>query len=135
VYVIFNSRNGKLYVGWTNNPKERWRKHRKNAALKMQYFLYRAMVKEISNFEFKIISQHHNEVEAMLAERYWISFFKSNDDRFGYNMTEGGEGCVIRGRPSPMKGRKGKQNAIFGKRQTIESIKLRVETRMQIYNQ
>lgn len=76
VYVIFNTRNGKLYVGWTNNPTERWRKHRKNAGLKMPYYLYRAMAKEPEAFEFKVIATYLNESEAMNAEKYWIKFFK-----------------------------------------------------------
>ena len=127
VYVIFNTRNGKIYVGWTNNPQERWRKHRKNAALKMPYFLYRAMTKEPDAFEFKVISTHASESEAMLAERYWVSFFVSSDDQRGYNMTEGGEGCILRGSQHPMFGRPG---PMLGKRQTPESIKHRVRTRL-----
>lgn len=128
VYTIFNTRNGKLYVGWTNNPQERWRKHRKNAGLRMPYFLYRAMAKEPEAFEFKVLATYASETEAMQAERYWVSYFRSNDDRFGYNMTEGGEGCVIRGRRSYWYGRPG---PMLGKRQTPDSIRSRVETRMQ----
>lgn len=99
VYHIFNVKNGKIYVGWTTNPKERWRKHRKNAVLNLDYYLYRAMRREPGTFEFKVIASYASDDEAMLAEKYWITFFKSNDDRFGYNMTEGGEGCVMRGPP------------------------------------
>lgn len=107
-----------MYVGWTTNPEKRWRKHRKNAVLGMNFYLYRAMRLDPEVFEFKVIAMYSSESEAMSAEKYWIAFFKSNDDRFGYNMTEGGEGCVIRGSSAPMYGRKGPLSPSFGKHQS-----------------
>lgn len=137
VYVIFNARNGKIYVGWTSNPKERWRKHKKNALNNLQYYLYRAMSKELDTFEFKIIATYFNEVEAMMAEKYWIEFFRSNQDVFGYNMTEGGEGCVRRGEKNPMFGRRGCLSPNFGRRfktspETIQKLKSTFEEKFRI---
>lgn len=116
VYQIFNTRNGKRYVGWTKNPKERWRKHRKNALLGQHLFIYRALRKDINAFEFNVIGEFLNEEEAKTAERYWIAFFDSANENFGYNMTSGGEGCVMKGEKNPMFGKRGKNHPASKKR-------------------
>lgn len=125
-YTILNVRNGKIYVGWTVNPQERWRKHQRNAKLKLRFHLYRALAIEPSNFEYSIMSIHYSETEAMSAEQYWISYFKSNDDQYGYNMTEGGEGCIRRGKDHHWFGKRGKLSHNWGRKQhqnTRDAIK------------
>ena len=97
----------------------------------MPYFLYRAMRKESSVFEFKVISNHFNESEAMRAERYWIRYFDSNTDKLGYNMTIGGEGCVIYGRRSWNKGLTFRQMNRKVSKASEEAIRNRVAARMQ----
>lgn len=43
------------------------------------------------NFKIDLIEQCKEETENE-REIYWISFYKSNDKEFGYNMTKGGDG-------------------------------------------
>lgn len=96
IYTIFNKANGKIYVGKTSNPNARWRKHiyaSENKHGEKQFYFHRALKKYgINSFTFSILQIFNNEKDSFDAERYWIKYFKSNINTFGYNLTEGGEG-------------------------------------------
>lgn len=98
----------------------------------MQYFLYRAIAKEPNVFEFTVVATHHSEQEAMQAEKYWIRFYQSTNDRFGYNMTEGGEGCVLRGSKNPMFGRSGRR---LGTRHTEDTKRRMRESQSSLHKE
>ena len=90
IYKITNLINNKIYIGQTNNPKRRWQEH-KNLGYdtKGTKLLYRAIEKYgKDNFAFEIIEgpiDNYNEKEI-----YWISYYKSTDKKFGYNILLGG---------------------------------------------
>ncbi len=44
-----------------------------------------------SNFKIEIIEKIQNN-KLNQQEKYWIAFYESNNSKYGYNMTEGGEG-------------------------------------------
>lgn len=101
--MIFNLKNGKIYIG-KSNSKGRWKTHLNTArsgpkVYKASYSLIHKAIRKYGedNFEFRII-QYINDADAAAAERYWISFYKTNvgkfGNEFGYNLTEGGEGWL-----------------------------------------
>ena len=90
VYSHTNLINGKIYIGLTSmKPEERWKNgagyhigtHFRNAIDKYGW----------DNFRHDIIKDNLTKEEAADLEIYYISFYNSNDRRFGYNMSSGGE--------------------------------------------
>ena len=90
IYVIKNDVNNKLYVGKTvTTLLNRWH-HHKDAYLREDWHLYRAMRKYgIEHFWIEELEQCENDI---IDERecYWINKLDSYNN--GYNMTIGGEG-------------------------------------------
>lgn len=97
IYVMHNISNNKIYVGKSHDPQTRWLKHLKVSKHKRnveKFYIHRAISKYgIVNFTFTTIQSFKNEPDSLLAEKYWIKYFNSNTKNFGYNLTEGGEGC------------------------------------------
>lgn len=97
IYTIFNSINGKIYVGKTKDPQKRFDKHLKVASYSRaaeKFVVHKAIEKYgKDNFIFSILQIFNNEDGCSSAEKYWIAYFNSNKKEFGYNLTEGGEGC------------------------------------------
>lgn len=93
VYALFNTQNGKFYVGKANNCHDRWSRHlrsAKNGSLQAIHCALRKYGKD--SFQWHVLQELSSEQEALLAEQYWISFFRSKDKEFGYNLTAGGAG-------------------------------------------
>lgn len=107
IYKITNRINNKIYIGQSNNVKNRWNEHKRLGSLdstkRKKYHnskLYNAINKYgIENFVFEIIEgpiSNYNE-----REKYWIQYYKS--DINGYNITSGGEDPpILKGDNSPM---------------------------------
>ncbi len=92
VYLVINSQNGKFYVGQTSQSLEdRWAQHLRDASLGSIFHLHNAIRKwKPKSFEITVLRTCHTREETDTLEKLCISLFKSNDRRFGYNMTEGG---------------------------------------------
>lgn len=101
IYKITNDVNGKIYIGQAVNIASRWGEHiyrpfNENDETYDSH-LYRAIRKYgIDAFSFSIVEQCKKE---KLDERevFWISFYQSNNKKFGYNLTAGGNGAKARG--------------------------------------
>lgn len=92
VYKCTNLINGKIYIGKTNNFEFRRKQHLRNIKKYCTYF-YNAINKYgKNNFYWDILNNVETDKEAFELEKFWIKYFKSNDSKFGYNMTNGGEG-------------------------------------------
>lgn len=92
IYVITNTINGMKYVGQTNNPYSRWKRHistAKNKSCTFKSYLYSAMEKYgIINFTFEVIEICSlNLVNE--REIFWIQKLNTNVP-YGYNITKGG---------------------------------------------
>lgn len=92
-YKIYKhtSPNGKCYIGITKQElTERWRGgdgYRNCTAF------YRAIEKYgWDNIEHEVIDRATTLKQANEKERFYISEYKSNDKRYGYNCTDGGDG-------------------------------------------
>lgn len=90
VYIHTNKRDGKKYIGITcQSPNRRWRNG--NGYYENQHF-YRAICKDgWENFTHEIVSAGLTKEEACVLEKKLISLYKSNDGRYGYNKSYGGE--------------------------------------------
>jgi group I intron endonuclease len=94
IYTVTNTKNNKVYVGFTKNPVSRWRTHRtKFGSGSTNKVLYLAIRKYgIETFEFKIIYSSDNKQHTKnIMESHYIDSFGSMVPN-GYNMTNGGDG-------------------------------------------
>lgn len=92
IYKITNIVNNKCYIGQSNNVEKRIQQHKDmlnnnchNAHLQASYNKY-----GIENFTFELIEECPVS-DLCKRERYWISFYRSNESEYGYNLTSGGE--------------------------------------------
>jgi group I intron endonuclease len=90
VYCHINKENGKKYVGITcNNVKRRWANGYGYAHCTL---FFRAIKKYgWDGFLHEILESGLSKDEAQVKERMYISIYKSNNPKFGYNLTSGGE--------------------------------------------
>lgn len=91
IYLLTNKLNNKKYVGVTNDFNGRMRGHK---GCYQDTHLSRAIVKHgWENFDKEIIFQSLDKDFAYKeAESLFIKEFNSKDPKFGYNLTDGGEG-------------------------------------------
>lgn len=88
IYIIKNKCNNKVYIGQTNNPKQRWMQHISNSKTKNVFSLIDLAIEEIgvNNFFMEILEETENYDE---RERFWISRYNSTNPN-GYNISIGG---------------------------------------------
>ena len=103
IYVHRNKANNKAYIGITyRNPQERWGKNGRCYTKNNQPVFYNAIQKYgWDNFEHIIWEENLTEKEAKEWEIRLIALFRTNCRRYknpecGYNMTDGGDGCLGR---------------------------------------
>ena len=95
IYMHKNKINGKIYIGQTcQKPEYRWRKEGKGYE---QCPLFYAAIQKYGwdNFEHIIISTGLSAEEANLKEQELISFYKTTQKEFGYNLQKGGNNRTI----------------------------------------
>lgn len=89
--------NNKKYVGLTTKEdvKRRWQN---GYGYKTQKLMYRAILKCGWENIKHTVYQCDTEKEMKYLERYLIAYYHSNEPKYGYNITEGGEGVLGFGR-------------------------------------
>lgn len=95
LYIHTNKINGKRYIGITKqDPERRWGVN--GSHYKESPHLYSAIQKYgWDNFEHEIVHSGMTRDDACLLEKHYISHFKSQDRRYGYNSFEGGSAPTI----------------------------------------
>ncbi len=93
VYLITNKVTDKVYVGQTVEPLyTRWRKHKSQALCGRPTRIGKAIRKygehcfEIQPLCFPVSKNSLNNLE-----RIWITLLRSSNEKYGYNITDGGE--------------------------------------------
>lgn len=100
IYKATNKANGKIYIGQTIRSLE-YRKSQhfrdaKNNKRRTVYFHNAIYKYGEENFEFEIIDTAEIQEELDQKEIYWIKFYKSNKEEFGYNLDSGGKSGGIK---------------------------------------
>lgn len=100
IYKITNSLNNKIYIGRTKNPAYRKRQHLSiglNPERSSRSQKIHLAIKEIGheNFTFEVFEKWDNYYIACERELYWINFYHSDDDNFGYNDKIGPSGTPV----------------------------------------
>ena len=92
-YTVYKltSPSDKVYIGITSRSvKDRWSNGK---GYKQCPAIYNAIQKYgWGNFKKEILFEDMSEIEAKNFETMMIRSFQSNDARYGYNLTEGGDG-------------------------------------------
>lgn len=91
IYIIRNTVNSKVYIGQTKvSIKLRFQNHLSAARCGKDYVIGKAIRKYGEDKFYIELLEECLASELNQREIYWISFFKSTDNRFGYNMSKGG---------------------------------------------
>lgn len=123
IYKITNIENDKIYIGKTvKDIFIRFMEHVKGSENSNTH-LSNALLRYGRNaFEAEEICICHSNNELNEKERFFIKKYNANENKFGYNHTEGGDG-----------GGAGKYNSFFGKRHVLASIKKMCEKKKGKY--
>ena len=93
IYCFYNTINGKVYIGQANNIGYRIQCHLAN--LDDGLYFHNSLKKYgYDNFKLYLLERflYINKDEQNKSEIYFVSKFKSDNPKFGYNLTKGGEG-------------------------------------------
>jgi len=99
IYKITNTVNNKIYIGRTKVPSYRKRQHLSfgiNPISSKVQKIHKA-INELghNNFTFEVFEKVDNYYESCEKELYWINFYNSCDDTYGYNEKSGSTHTVI----------------------------------------
>ena len=95
IYLIYNLNEYKVYVGKTEKTLEkRWRQHKSAARVgKSPQYIHRAMrLYGIESFAIQKITEAYTKEEGYRLEKLYVSVHQSDNPKFGYNLTAGGDG-------------------------------------------
>lgn len=90
VYCHTNKLNGKKYFGITStSPKKRWAAG--HGYRSSRHFNFAIQKYGWDGFEHEVIADNLTKKQACELERKYIAKFNTTDDRYGYNLSDGGE--------------------------------------------
>lgn len=100
IYKITNLVNNKVYIGLTTQElKKRWKGHKQSSKTDERP-LYRSIRKYgLDNFTIETIEYVDNMQLLGERERYYIKLYNSQNPKFGYNLSAGGEHNQYDGNP------------------------------------
>ena len=89
IYCIINEINGKKYIGITKyKPEDRWQN---GYGYKKQIFFKAIKKYGWDGFEHKVLFENLSKEEACNKEIELIALYKTNDKKYGYNISRGGD--------------------------------------------
>lgn len=88
IYGVKCNSTGKIYIGYTSNLEERWKRHSKGLTNKP---LSNSINKYgISNHDLIVMEKHPTKNEALEAEIWWIAYLRQLGAQL-FNLTSGGD--------------------------------------------
>ena len=101
VIYMYTSPSGKRYIGQTIREKQRKYDHKIKTSKYKTHFGQAIRKYGYENFEYKVLVKFNpcidqeklKRVLDKLEQRY-IKLYKTNDPKFGYNLTKGGDGTI-----------------------------------------
>lgn len=128
IYLIVREDTSQMYVGQSNNIERRWKEHIRGADIDSSR-LERAMRKHGANkFSIKTITELPDDEKLLNThEKYWINFYNTYEDKFHYNLSEGGETSPMKNPDTVKKvlenrvDQSGENNPFYKKQHTKES--------------
>jgi len=90
IYALFNTRNGKLYVGSSVHITRRWAAHRRELrrGKHTNRFLQRAWDKHgEAAFEFRLLEEVDELSRLLAREQVWLDSLRSFERERGYNLS------------------------------------------------
>jgi predicted GIY-YIG superfamily endonuclease len=88
IYRILNTKNSKSYIGSSVNIESRWKQHINSlkAGKHRNQYLQRSFNEHgIEIFSFSVV-EITSKKELLEREKYWMDFYKSCDNKLGYNL-------------------------------------------------
>ena len=140
IYKWTNKINNKVYIGKTNDEIRRINEHLRDRRKECPF--HKALDKYgVENFDYcvliKTTSKSHKQLNIFLdsMERYYIKKYHSNEKKYGYNLTKGGDGTsgykyTKEQRETASRIKKGELNPMFGKKWTENQRKLLIDCRI-----
>lgn len=91
IYIHTNLKNGKVYIGQTNNVERRWSNNGIKYRLSPRFW---SAIQHYGweNFSHKILEDNLTKDQADQKEKYYIKKYDSTNLDKGYNLTQGGTG-------------------------------------------
>ncbi len=142
IYKITNTINNKIYIGFSKNPENRFKQHKKQCKGSKSK-LSRALLKYgKENFNITIIYQSKDRKHCLKIEKDFIEEYNSIKE--GYNISIGGEGGKwdegwTKEQKDELRKRKqeifkGENNPFYGKKHKKETLNNMVKKRMAAGN-
>lgn len=103
LYRIVNLKNGKVYIGQTDNPNSRWLNHKNRVKNKTsKQYIHLSMAKHgVENFIFEVIATCRSQEDTDEIEKFLIIQYNSRDKNYGYNLSPGGDISWNKGKTLP----------------------------------
>ena len=126
VYIHTNNINNKKYIGQTSQSLEGRSGNNGNGYRKNPRFWNAIQKYGWDNFNHCIVASELTKTEANKLEKELIEKFKTQDNRYGYNLTVGGDGVVgwepsDEWRKKNSQRNKGENNPMYGKHHTEQA--------------
>jgi len=91
VYKFTNKFNRKVYIGQSVNIEKRYKEHKRSINIDYNNYWINAIKKYgFDNFDFEVLIECPKE-NLNYWERFYISYYCSNNPDYGYNKTSGGQ--------------------------------------------
>jgi group I intron endonuclease len=141
IYLAKNRVNGKVYIGKTvNSLSDRKARHLYAVRKNREIVYFHNAIKKYGEkaFSWEVLYIAKTSKDLSLMEEFYICVYKANDRRYGYNRTNGGEGCegykhTDNTRALLSAGKKGKvvgpDNPMYGRHHSDETRKLQSESK------
>lgn len=120
IYCHTNKVNGKRYVGFTKNGiMKRWAEHIKEIKYNKYYFKNAIKKYGLDAWEHEVLEVVIGLTKACEAEVKWIATYESNNPKFGYNPTAGGDSMCFSKEERAANNTKYKTKYKFGKEEIL----------------